>query len=169
MQPPLGRDPETNQAVPVPNVVPVERMAGDDDEDTALLQQMLEDAKSYILSFSWCESVVGSYFGGGVGRIFAVFLFNISPARADVGEWIWIIVGDIPRAYLPLEDCKSSKEVFDAYIAGMKRGVALAREGGEGTPEDGVPPLNIPATPEEAEILERRLWSLTEWIKPFFD
>jgi len=30
-------------------------MAGDDGEDTALLRQMLEEAKNYVLSFSWCN------------------------------------------------------------------------------------------------------------------
>jgi len=40
-------------------------------------------------------------FGGGVGGIFAVFFFQIRPSRPNVEPWIWIIVGDIPSAYLP--------------------------------------------------------------------
>ena len=64
------------QDAPVPNVVRAERIAGDDDEDTALLQQMLEAAKNYILSFYWCQSILGSYFAGGVGKIVAIFLLR---------------------------------------------------------------------------------------------
>jgi hypothetical protein len=141
---------KNNEIVPVPDVVPVELMAGEDDTDTSLLQLMLEDARKYVLAFPWCESIVRSYFAGGVGEIFAVFLFNIFPARSDVGQWMWVVVGDIPSAYLPLEDCKSRREVFETYIDGMERWIELARERRGGTVEDGVPPVNVPATPEWA-------------------
>ena len=169
MQPPSGQDSGINEIVPVANVVPVEQMAGDDDEDTALLRGMLEEAKNYVLSFSWCESIISSFFAGGVGKIFAIFLFKIAPLRSDVDQWMWIVVGDIPPAYLPLQDCKSSREVFETYLAGMKRWVELARQGREGTREDGVPPVNVPATPEWAETLDKRLRSLADLIRPFFE
>ena len=97
---------------PIAGVVPVELITGDDDEDTALLRRMAQAAEAYLRSFSWCKEVSGSFFGGGVGGIIAVFLFNIRPARPAGGSWIWIIVGDIPSAYLPLEDAASPAEVF---------------------------------------------------------
>lgn len=166
MLPRSKQDSRPAQGPPPPDVVPVGRMAGDGDEDTALLQEMLLEAKNYLRSFSWCESILNSYFAGGVGKIFAIFLFNISSARPDVNEWMWIVVGDIPPAYLPWEDCRSGKEVFDAYIAGMKRWVQFARKGQEGPAEDWLPPVIVPATPEWAEALERRLQSLSELVQP---
>lgn len=169
MQLPSGQDSGTNEAVPVSNVVPVEGMAGDDDVDTAVLRQMLDEAERYLLSFAWCDSIVSAYFGGGVAKILAIFLFNIAPARPDVNEWIWTIVGDIPPAYLPLEDCKSAMEAFQTYIDGMQRWAMLAREGRVGTPEEGVPPVNVPATPEWAEKLEIKLRILTDGARPFFE
>jgi hypothetical protein len=63
-------------------------MAGEDDEDTALLQQLLAEAENFLLSFSWCNSIAASYFGGGLGKIFAIFLFNISPAQPGVDAWM---------------------------------------------------------------------------------
>jgi hypothetical protein len=168
MRPHSAQDSGTDEGAPVSGVIPVERMLGEDDEDTALLLEMLADAKNYVLSFSWCRSIVNSYFAGGVGKIFAIFLFNISPARPDVDRWMWIVVGDVPSAYLPLEDCSSAAEVFETYIAGLKRWVKFARAGMEPTPKDRVPPVNVPATPEWAEQLDRRLRMLDESIKPFF-
>ena len=154
------------EVVPVPGVVPAEHMEGEDEEDMALLQEMLESAKNYVQSFSWCQSVQGSYFAGGVGGILAIFLFKISPARPDVDKWMWIVVGDVPPAYLPLEDCRTGEEVFDTYIDGMKRWVKLAREGRTATPNDNVPPVNVPSTPEWAEALDGRLRSLPDLIRP---
>lgn len=168
--PPLPKLPSGNDSdAPIAGVVPIQLMRGDDDEDTALLHAMAQDAGSYIRSFSWCKEVRGSFFGGGVGGIIAVFLFNIRPARSDVGPWIWIIVGDIPSAYLPLEDARSPAEVFKTYLTGMSRWVELAREGRNGTAADGVPPINVPATPEWAEKLDQRLNSLRLIVQPFFD
>ncbi len=90
-------------------------MVGDDDEDTALLRQMSDEATEYISSFSWCATIVATYFGGGVGGVFAIFFYKIRPARTDVDPWIWVIVGDIPPAYLPISDCGSAAEAFKSY------------------------------------------------------
>jgi hypothetical protein len=150
-------------------LVRVAELRGDDDEDTQLLKEMADEAKGYISSFSWCRGIVDSYFGAGVGKIFAVFFFRIQPARSGVDQWIWASVGDVPRAYMPLMDCSSPAEFFSGYIRGMRAWVALARVGQEGTPEQGVPPVNLPATPEWAEKLDQRLEGLISVIGPYFD
>jgi hypothetical protein len=121
--------------LPPKSVVPIEKMIGDDDEDNILLQQMSKDAEEYIRSFSWCGGILRAFFGGCVGGIFAVFLYQIIPARPDVSSWIWIVEGDVPSAYLPIEDAESPAAVFDAYLGGMKKWIALAREGRTATPK----------------------------------
>lgn len=159
----------SDESAPVLGVVPVEEMVGDDKEDTALLRRMSEQAKQYLASFSWCDAVLNSYFGGGVGGIFAVFLFHIRPARRSIDPWIWIVVGDVPPAYLPLEDCKSPRAVFMTYLEGMRRWVELARQGRTGTADDGVPPINVPATPGNAAELDLKLQGLMLAVQPFFE
>jgi hypothetical protein len=150
-------------------LVPAADIVGDDEQDTVLLRKMSEDAKQYISSFPWCGTILNSYFGGGVGGIFAVFFFHIRPGRSDVDPWIWTVVGDVPSAYLPVSDCESPAEVFRTYLRGMNRWVELARKGQNGTPEEGVPPVNVPATPEWAEKLDQKLYGLVLAVKPFFE
>jgi hypothetical protein len=164
---PTSPEPHDSDA-PVAGVVPVHSMKGDDEEDTLLLQQMSRDAETYLRSFSWCGDVQTSFFGGGVGGVFAVFLFNIRPTRPDVGQWIWIVVGDIPSAYLPIEDAKTPAEVFKTYMWGMSKWVEYARSEQKEPAGDDVPPVNVPASPEWAEKLEKRLNSLRLIIQPFF-
>jgi hypothetical protein len=82
----------TGKIVPVHDVVPIERMSGEDDEDTVFLRAMFEEATNYIRSFSWCDSITGSYFAGGVGKIFAIFLFQITSPNPHVDSWEWIFV-----------------------------------------------------------------------------
>lgn len=150
-------------------LVPVTEIKGDDELDTTLLREMFEDAKRYISAFSWCGTVLDCYFGGGIGGIFAVFFFRIHPSDPDVDSWIWVMVGDIPSAYLPLSDCNSPTEAFRTYIHGMTKWVELARKGQRGTTEQGVPPVNVPATPEWAERLNKKLYGLILTIKPIFE
>lgn len=152
----------------VPRIVRADQLAGEDEEDTALLREMLENARRYALSFSWCDSIISEYFGGGIGKIMAVFLFNISTKRSDVDPWMWIIVGDIPSAYLPLEDCESPMKVFETYTDGMQRWANLAKDSKTGTADEGIPPVNVPSTPEWAEQIQTRLRLLNELAKPFF-
>lgn len=149
---------------------PSRSIVGGDEEDTALLRKMSDDSRQYISSFSWCEAIHDYYFGGGVGGIFAVFFFHIRSSRADVDPWIWIVVGDIPSAYLPLSDCESPAEVFRTYINAMSRWVGYARRGQPEAPvPEDVPPVDVPATPEWAERLNQRLHGLTLAVKPFFE
>jgi len=159
----------TDDAAPVPDVIAVEQMSGDDEEDTTLLREMLEQAKNYVHSFSWCDSIISSLFAGGVGKVFAIFLFKINSSHRDVDPWEWVFVGDIPPTYLPLEDASSKKAAFECYLDGMGRWVAVAREGREPQPEDCCPPVNVPPTPEWAETLDSRLRMLSEVIKPIFE
>jgi hypothetical protein len=130
---------------------------------------MADEARRYVSSFSWCEAVLDSYFGGGVGGIFAVFFLHIRPSRSGIDPWIWSMVGDIPSAYLPLSDCDSPAEAFKTYVVGMSNWVELARQGKTGTARQGVPPVNVPSTPEWAERLDQKLRGLTQVIKPFFE
>jgi hypothetical protein len=51
----------------------------------------------------------------------------------------------------------------------MMKWVQLARQGKQGTSEDGVPQINVPATPEWADKLEKRLHLLRLTVKPFFE
>ena len=150
-------------------LMPTARISGDDESDTILLPQMSEEARRYIGGFSWCTEILESYFGGGIGGIFAVFLFKIRPSRQGVDEWIWIVVGDIPPAYIPLADCKSPRGAFKTYVHGMTKWVELARQGKTGTPDQGMPPVKLPATPEWAEKINQKLYGLTLTVKSLFE
>ena len=160
---------DSDNSAPVPGVVPVDHMRGEDDDETALLRDMVEQAGQYIQSFSWCDSIISSYFAGGVGKVFAIFLFKIKTSRPNVDPWEWIFVGDVPPAYLPLKDAPSKMAAFDAYLAGMGRWVTVARQGQEPESEDRCPPVNIPATPERADKLDIRLRILSDTIRRFFE
>jgi hypothetical protein len=82
-------------------LTPPERIVGDDAEETGLLQQMLQKATDYLKSFRWCPPIEQIYLGCGVGGVVAVFLFHFRERIQGTDEWLWVVVGDLPSAYLP--------------------------------------------------------------------
>jgi hypothetical protein len=151
--------------LPVKGVIPIDQIFGEDDEDIRLLRIMVSEAREYILSFSWCNAIREGYFGEGLGGIVALFLFRIEASRANVDEWLWVVVGDVPCAYLVIDQCKTPTQALEAYIEEMFKWVKLAKQGRS---SKRVIPVNVPATPEYAEALEGRLKVLREVIVPAF-
>lgn len=151
------------------SLVPLQNIFGDDQLDSILLRKMGIDAGVFIRSFPWCTTVLESFFGGGVGGIFAIYFFHIRSSRPDVDPWIWIMIGDVPPAYLPLTDCGSPAAAFRSYMHGMSKWVDFARNGRVGTPAEGVPPVNVPSTPEWAERVNQQLYGLTRAVKHLFE
>jgi hypothetical protein len=156
---------ESQNAVPVKGVVLVDQLFGDDALDTKLLQEMAAQASNYIQSFAWCKRILKSYFGNGYGGIVAVFLFRIEPSRPEIDEWLWVVVGDIPPAYLVIEDNTMPSLALEGYIEEMSKWVNLAKRGKSSTK---VIPVNVPATLENAALLGVRLKMLGEKIVPAF-
>jgi len=96
-------------------VRPVEEMDGGDAGETAVLREMFEAARAYLGSQRWCRRIERAFFGGGVGKVVAVFLFEID-APPEVDRWLWVIEGDLPSAYLVTDDAPTPA---DAEHAGM--------------------------------------------------
>jgi hypothetical protein len=141
-------------AVDFSRIVPVDHMKGDDEEDTALLKQMLEEASRYLCSFDWCSRVVRAWFGLGVGGVVAVFLFEIGPVSSDVDPLLWVIVGDLPPAYLVTDSLATPSDALRTYVEEMRTWVETVKGGGS---LEDVIPVDTPATPEFAERLATRL------------
>lgn len=149
--------------LPVSGVVLISQMTGEDDDETRRLRKMEQTAREFVCDFDWCEEIRDFYYGAAVGDVFAVFLAHIRPAHDSVDEYLWIVVGDLPSAYLVTDDSANPKEALEGYIREMRKWVALAKDGRS---SDDVIPVNVPATPEWAKVLESRLDTLEQKIIP---
>jgi hypothetical protein len=155
----------TNESVPVTGVIPLAQMAGDDDEDTKLLRVMADGAAKYLKCFPWCKKIRSTYFGDGHGGIVGVFLFHIEPSRKGVDEWLWVVFGDVPPAFLVIDQSKTPSQALQSYIGEVSKWVELAKQGRS---SQNVIPVYLPATPENAADLESRLKMLQELVVPSF-
>ena len=144
-------------------VKPVTEMRGDGPKDTALLKHMLEEAQQFLASFSWCHSIAAAYFGVGIGGVAAAFLFRILPTRSEVDEWLWVIVGDLPPAYIIADENPTPVSALEAYVEEMTKWVEAVEHGKN--IEDLIS-VNVPPTLENALELKKRLTFLRTRIIP---
>jgi hypothetical protein len=141
------------QPVDLDKLIPAERIVGDDVEDTELLQQMLREATDYLKSFRWCPPIEQVYLGCGVGGIVAVFLFHFRERIQGTDEWLWVVVGDLPSAYLVVDGADNPVAALEGYC-GLMEDWANAVLGGK--PLDDVFPVEAKATSDNAKLLLRR-------------
>jgi len=150
----------------VSGVVSIAEMNGDTPEDTVFLENCCTEAQEFLLSYPWCHGFNEVYFGAGVPGVVAIFLMSIYPVPTGADEWAWVIVGDLPPAYLMLDQCSTPVAALKGYIALMQEWVDLAREE---VSSSSVVPVNMAATPENAAMLQERLDMLTERIVPWLE
>jgi hypothetical protein len=154
-----------NTGVPAKGVIPLDKMFGEDDEDAKLLRVMASGAKSFLLSFPWCDRISEAYYGDGYGGIVAIFLFNIYSTRTDVDEWLWVVFGDVPPAYLVVDSSRTPSQALERYLEEISAWVKLAKKGRS---SKYVIPAYVQATPENAADVEQRMQFLQDIILPAF-
>lgn len=131
------------------------------EDDVVEMNSMYQQAREFLEFYDWCSEIKESFIGMLYPGIVAVFLFRIAPSRQDVDEWIWVIVGDLPPAYLTTDECSNPATALDGYIGAMQDWVDAAQTG-KSVAE--LIPVNVPATKENAKMLKARLDFLDEKI-----
>lgn len=118
------------------------------------MNSMYLEAREFLEFYDWCLEIQESYVGMCYPGIVAVFLFKIIPTRDDVDKWIWVVVGDLPAAYLTVEESPNPATALDGYIGAMLEWVEAAQKGYSVAE---LIPVNVPATKENGDMLKIRL------------
>jgi hypothetical protein len=134
-------------------MVPSEDLDDEDAEERRLLRERAQEARSFMAKFRWCRSIRKLWFAGGFSHV-AVFLCELENGAHPSDDQLWIIVGDLPPAYLVVGDCSNLKEALLSYVWEMRLWVNAAMKGR--SVADCIP-VKVPATPESARMLESRL------------
>jgi len=152
-----------NQRVDLSLLLSTSAMKGGNPEDTRLLKSMFKEARAYLLSFDWCHEIKESWFGWGVGGVCAVFLFEIIPAKKSVDRWLWVVVGDLPSAYLVLDGSPTPMKALETYVELMQEWVDAVKQGKS---TNKLIPVEAEQSVDKADLLERRLIFLRKKVLP---
>jgi len=149
--------------VDLSRVVSLQQMRGEDAEETNQLHKMHESAIAFMRGFGWFKGATESYFGGGVGDVVALFLLHIDANKSEIDLWLWVIVGDLPSAYIVVTDDPTPRAALTAYVEEMGRWVDAVFAGKS---VEQLIPVNGAPTKGNAEALRRRLSFLPDKICP---
>jgi hypothetical protein len=124
---------------------------------------MGEKAVRYVQSFEWCVELHDLYFGDGYGGVVALFLFRITIRGVEEPEWVWVVVGDLPSAYMEFEPSHTPRAALLRYIEGVEDWLAAPDE--ERVNGDLIP-IVVPPGTEFTEMLQGRVGTLRSSILP---
>jgi hypothetical protein len=74
---------------------------------------LVSSMNAYLGGFSWARQTGNVWIGLSIPKVFGLFLVELDPGSADVDQYIWVAVGDIPPAYISTEYATSPKEALD--------------------------------------------------------
>jgi hypothetical protein len=95
-------------------------IVGDSEQDTNLLISMMEQAKDFICSHPWGKEPDQSYLACGIGGLYSIWLFDYNLPFINEDKSLWVIVGDIPPAYLVTDEILNCKDALMCYISIMR-------------------------------------------------
>jgi hypothetical protein len=162
----MGREEKALNASKSPintsNMTPIEKIAESRMEYAGEVTELSKRAKDYLSSMAWCKEIISGWVGYASGYIIGVFFFEILPSREHIPSYIWVIVGDLPPAYLDIEYCPGVKDAVDGYVVEMQEWVDRVLSG---RPlDESVIPVNVPVERRWAEALQTRLDLIREMI-----
>lgn len=102
------------------SMIPLDEIGTSGVSDPSTVKSMADTARTFLELHQWCRSIVKGYFDRGIPGVVAIFFFEIVPAEAD--SEVWVIVGDVPPAYIDVDPDASSEGcgALEVYIACMR-------------------------------------------------
>jgi hypothetical protein len=123
--------------------------------------ELAQRASAFLASHAWCRSITSVHLGWAIAGVVGVFQVTLVPARSNVDSVLWVVVGDLPPAYLVIDEAPSWREALDGYVYEMRRWVNAVRKG-ESLAD--VIPVNVEPTLAWANELDSRLSFISERI-----
>jgi hypothetical protein len=122
-------------------------------------------AQNYLYGFKWCKNIQKGWLFTNIGTAICIFLFEVENLQAEAPEdnYLWVIVGDLPRMYLVTFNVETTKDVIldyidltNEWISNVEKGLSL---------EDCYPIVSE-KTPETLNKLKMRIKFLDEQLVP---
>ena len=124
----------------------------------------IAEAKSYLMKFGWCDEIREGWLAASFGYILNILYFEIVPDyKSCTDTHVWVVVGDLPPAYIDTISAPSAHDALQVYISIMQEWVDAVMA--EKSVEDCFP-VNVPPQKHYAEMLNTRLGLLKSDFLP---
>jgi len=131
------------------------KITGDDSDDTELLREMAAEARAYLEDYEWCPPIKSVHLAFGIGGVVAAFLVQFEEAIDGTDDdALWIIIGDLPTAYVIVEPGDDGDAALSRYCELMEDWAFNVLKGN--SLEESFP-VEAEPTHENAELLSQRI------------
>lgn len=110
------------------SLIPDSSLRGETERETQQLREYAQRARALLESFAWCTGIRQLLYGVGVGGVIAVFFADVL-IKGRTREWLWVVAGDLPAAYLPEAEALTPCAALAAYCAGAAAWAAAVLTG----------------------------------------
>lgn len=117
--------------------------------------ELASRARTFLASQPWCARVQQVTPIFVITGVLGVFRCTLLPSHPSADVMVWVVVGDVPPAYIVHEPGDSWQDALTGYVTEMRRWVAEVQAGRK--PGDDIIPVDVVATPQNAEFLASRL------------
>ncbi len=112
-----------NSSVDTSDMTPISALGSADFEYIDEVIELSTRATTYLGAMPWCEEIINGWLCEAWGHIIGVFYFHFRPSRPGIPHFVWIIVGDLPPAYLAVETGSSAVQIVEGYVCEMQEWV----------------------------------------------
>jgi hypothetical protein len=90
---------------------------------------LLLSANEFLDAFQWAKRTGRVWVSECIPGVVGLFLFELDPPGPNVDKYIWVVVGDLPPAYLSPVYARSPRAALDGYIGEMELWVDAVENG----------------------------------------
>lgn len=84
------------------------------------LKELSKEVIIFVGGLIWCNRIVDVKFDRGWGYIMAVFYVTIERTSKNIPSQLWVVVGDLPPAYIDVDDNPNGACAIDSYVMEME-------------------------------------------------
>jgi len=125
---------------------------------------LVKKVNEFLDGFAWAQGRKNLWVAHSVPGVVGLFLVELSSPNPTIDQYIWVVVGDLPPAYLSSEYAKSPRDALEGYMGEMQ---AWAEAIEKGEPIDDLIPVNCAPTSANVQALRSRLDFLSRKILPY--
>lgn len=93
---------------------------GDTVEDISKINANIAECINYLQSQKWCEEISEIKYAFGVGGIIVILLVTFKKPVNSNDLRLWVFGGDLPNAYLVLDQTRTVEDALKEYISLMR-------------------------------------------------
>lgn len=139
----------------VDSLVDAGELQGISSYETSGLQRYRQRARLFLEGFAWCSDVRAERFAAGAAGIAALFAMEVL-VKGTTREWLWVIAGELPSAYVPVVSAPGAHQAMHHYCGLIERWIADREHG----------PAGLEPTAASANHLESQLRVLRGYVIP---